>query len=305
MRARSVELLPVITALADLRRAPDHGAELLSQIPHGHLVRAARRSRDRRWVSVLAPDGLRGWTRSWSLGEARDAARSLESVGLFVTVPWIAVALANGDTRPLPLGSRVIQRSTRLARRARIAIELADGSEGEIDARHTRPEPAHAASLFVATESAFEASRATTTDWPWVFAELEAESVLDTARALLGVPYLWGGTSPGGLDCSGLVRLAFLAHGVPLPRDARDQAAALREFECARRPCRAGDLLFFGRPGAILHGAIAENARSCLHASGDVRRTRLDRPSLRDRELLKTWFLTVRPPYGARLKEQR
>ena len=52
-----------------------------------------------------------------------------------------------------------------------------------------------------------------------------AGAVLETARQYLGVPYVWGGESlaEGGLDCSGLVQLVFGAHGVDLPRVARDQ----------------------------------------------------------------------------------
>lgn len=52
-----------------------------------------------------------------------------------------------------------------------------------------------------------------------------AGAILDTARQYLGVPYVWGGESlaEGGLDCSGLVQLVFGAHGVDLPRVAKDQ----------------------------------------------------------------------------------
>ena len=71
-----------------------------------------------------------------------------------------------------------------------------------------------------------------------------AALAIDTALAQVGTPYLWGGTGPGGFDCSGLTRFAYASAGVSLPRTARDQHAAGPEVP---RPADAlpGDLLFF------------------------------------------------------------
>src|SRR5207237_7800243 len=55
-------------------------------------------------------------------------------------------------------------------------------------------------------------------------AALTSAAVLATARRFLGVPYLWGGCSPLGLDCSGFVQLVYRLHGIMLPRDADKQA---------------------------------------------------------------------------------
>ena len=61
--------------------------------------------------------------------------------------------------------------------------------------------------------------------------------------ALGGTPYLWGGITSGGIDCSGLVQLTFIMRGVPLPRDSRDQAGHGQVIEPGMQ--RPGDLLFF------------------------------------------------------------
>jgi cell wall-associated NlpC family hydrolase len=66
------------------------------------------------------------------------------------------------------------------------------------------------------------------------------------ARRQLGKPYIWGGTGPGGYDCSGLVMMAYRAAGVSIPRTSEDQWAGLRHVPAAR--VRPGDLVFF--PGA-------------------------------------------------------
>ena len=71
------------------------------------------------------------------------------------------------------------------------------------------------------------------------------------AQRLLDVAYIWGGLSAHGIDCSGLVHLAWRRFGVLLPRDADDQAAATTPVPLgAERP---GDLYFFARPGRKIH----------------------------------------------------
>lgn len=78
-----------------------------------------------------------------------------------------------------------------------------------------------------------------------------AGDVLAVAARLLDVVYIWGGVSAYGIDCSGLVHLAWRRFGVVLPRDADDQAQATTPVPLgAERP---GDLYFFARPGRKIH----------------------------------------------------
>ncbi|MFI7573225.1 NlpC/P60 family protein [Micromonospora sp. NPDC049497] len=78
-----------------------------------------------------------------------------------------------------------------------------------------------------------------------------AGQVLDVARRFRDLVYVWGGMSAYGIDCSGLVHLAWRRFGVTLPRDADDQAAATTPVSLgAERP---GDLYFFARPGRHIH----------------------------------------------------
>jgi cell wall-associated NlpC family hydrolase len=85
------------------------------------------------------------------------------------------------------------------------------------------------------------------------------------ARRFIGLAYLWGGLSRYGLDCSGLVHLAFRAAGVVVPRDAEDQHGAARPVELgAERP---GDLYFFAREdGHVVHVGFVTGTGRMLHA---------------------------------------
>lgn len=76
---------------------------------------------------------------------------------------------------------------------------------------------------------------------------------LSVARRLLGAPYRWGGTSVRGVDCSGLVHVAWRTLGVRLPRDAADQLASPRVQPVPLHWVQPGDLLFFARDGRPAH----------------------------------------------------
>ncbi|MBN4076495.1 C40 family peptidase [Gemmatimonas aurantiaca] len=87
-----------------------------------------------------------------------------------------------------------------------------------------------------------------------------AESILTATEELLGVPYLWGGRSSLGLDCSALVQLVYGLHGITLPRDSAEQCE--RGIEIAREELRPADLIF--SPG---HVVIYIGADKFIHAS--------------------------------------
>lgn len=87
------------------------------------------------------------------------------------------------------------------------------------------------------------------------------------ARERLGLPYLWGGTSPQGLDCSGLVHLVHRELGRVVPRDAHDQQAACRPVTVAE--AQPGDLYFFARDGEPAHHVgIVTGPGRMIHAAG-------------------------------------
>ena len=87
----------------------------------------------------------------------------------------------------------------------------------------------------------------------------------------LNTPYLWGGRSPFGVDCSGLIQMLFLVGGLQLPRDAWQQAELGSQVDFIDL-ATTGDLAFFdNEEGRIIHVGIILEKKRILHASGRVR----------------------------------
>lgn len=101
---------------------------------------------------------------------------------------------------------------------------------------------------------------------------LTKASVVSTTELFFHTPYLWGGVSSFGLDCSGLVQTAFRMCGISLPRDASQQVACGQEVPFGKH--QAGDMAFFSKINqrTITHVGILSGPTQILHASGRVRR---------------------------------
>jgi len=95
---------------------------------------------------------------------------------------------------------------------------------------------------------------------------LDKSLLIKNAKSYLSIPYLWGGKSTEGLDCSGFTQIIYKSAGVDLPRDSYQQAelGTLVSFE----DIEAGDLAFFQREGKIVHVGILLGNEKIIHACG-------------------------------------
>ena len=252
--AHAVVSLPAL----DLRLAPGHAAELGSQLLLGETVRILAPRRTDGWVRVRNDaDGYTGWVRDWGLVAATAARveRWRQRARGRVGMPLALVRAGRGSgssVSPVFFGNRLIAAR---AVKGWCAVELPDGRRG-----------------FLGADALARARR---------------PALMDRIASLFGVPYLWGGRTPAGYDCSAFVQQVLLEQGLSLPRDARDQCRRARRLAPSQAP-RAGDLAFFRRAGEpASHVGIALGGDLFVHSRGRVHVASLD-PSnaLCDKELV-------------------
>jgi hypothetical protein len=113
------------------------------------------------------------------------------------------------------------------------------------------------------------------------------EELLLNAYLYANAPYLWGGRSAFGIDCSGLTQMAYRLTGISLLRDASQQATQGRTLDFLAE-AQAGDLVFFdNEEGNIVHVGIYVRENRILHASGSVRMDGLDSTGIYNADLGK------------------
>lgn len=233
----------VRTALAPVYDEPRLSTAQISQYVLGQRLEVLARRQDD-WCRVRGEDGYVGWVhRGYLLPGSIDWARKWETAEEGESVVSLGASLLDDEDRilaRLPWGSRAVrQTARRLLLPGGTAGVLAPA--GEVVALNRLPDR-----------------------FP-----PRGESVIRTARLWLGSPYLWGGVSPAGVDCSGLIQSVFWMHGLGLPRDSGMQAA-VGEHLALKSPggFRAGDLLFFAENAEqVSHVAIAMGGGRIIHAS--------------------------------------
>lgn len=275
-------------SVANVRGKPDHAAEMVTQTLMGWPVRILKQKSG--WYLVhTEPDGYLGWIEELQMARMTpDERAAWDSSRLVVaTSPYTTVRSAASPTAE-PVADLVIGALLREngAAAGWTRVSLPDDRSGYV------------ASADVEEYDRWKSSRT-----------MSAAAIEQTARLFMGTPYLWGGTSSKGFDCSGFAKTVLHLNGIELPRDTDQQADAGQAvpLDDQLTQLRPGDLLFFGtrataeHPERISHVGIHIGNLEFIHASGLVRRNSLDpaspiySASLKGRLLRARRVLPLRP----------
>lgn len=246
----------VKVATACMRSTPAHSGEMVSQAVMGTPLRLI--GREGSWWLTETPEGYQGYIIGNAIAPKDSTAMATwrRSDRVMYTDHYTG-RIVSRDGRGTPVSDihagSVLQTIPSKVKDS-IDVVLPDGRSGRL------------ASRSVKHLSDFRHHR------------LNTQQLVDMARALMGVSYLWGGTTTAGMDCSGLVKICYLNQGIILKRDAGEQATTGTPLGDDFREYRQGDLVFFksATTGRIVHVGIYDGDGLYIHSSGRVRVNSLD-----------------------------
>lgn len=252
-------------SVSNNRFAPSHSAEMATQVLLGTPVQILKK--EQRYFLIRTPDNYLSWTEDAGIAEMdkKSYLKWLEADKVVFTALY-GQAYSSPSENSVPVSDLVAGNILKLIgqennfykvsypdnRIAYVPVKNATGYKKWI----SKPNPS-------------------------------ADAILSTAKTLVGIPYLWGGTSVKGLDCSGFTKTAYFLNGVILPRDASQQVlygeavdiykADTVNIDACLQNLKPGDLLFFAArknkvPNArITHTAIYMGEGKFIQAAGLVR----------------------------------
>lgn len=251
----------VNVSVSNLRVDADFSSEMMTQALMGMPVRVLQRDG---WYRIQTPDNYIAWVHRVGIHpvtkEELTAWNSAEKI--VVTSHYGFVYSEPNQTSQtisdVAAGNRLKWEGTK---GAFYKVAYPDGRQGYISKSISMPEKKWRASL-----------------------KQDAASIIRTAHTLMGVPYLWAGTSSKGVDCSGFMRTILFMHDIIIPRDASQQAYVGEHIDIAPDfgNLQPGDLIFFGRKATserkerVVHVGMYIGGKRFIHSQGDVRISSFD-----------------------------
>jgi len=228
-------------SIIPVRLTPLHQSEMVNQMLFGELCKII--DSEGEWLRVsLIHDSYEGWINETQLLKiSEDEFKRLNTIDPYHSLELVQLIKnkTNNQLFPLLLGSSLYAERTKAFR-------------------------------FNETDYIFEGNHSEP------LKSVERKQLLENAYQYLHAPYLWGGRSPFGIDCSGLAQMTYKLSGVNIYRDASQQVSQGDTINFLSE-AKKGDLAFFdNEEGEINHVGILISGNSIIHASGRVRIDQID-----------------------------
>jgi cell wall-associated NlpC family hydrolase len=231
----------VVVPAAPVRRKPNHRKEMVNQLLFGESVKVLKSNGDL-WVKIRSlHDGYEGWLTNTLLQEVDE--KTARAVSVYTTSDMLSAVTVEKKKIYVPVGSTLP------------LFESGKGKLGNVD--------------FIFSGHYFKRDEQ----------KPSAELVKQLTAKWLNAPYLWGGRTPLGVDCSGFAQVIFKLMGIDLPRDTWQQAQEGKPVKKLRE-AQMGDLAFFDNKEDIVHVGILIGVGQIIHSSGKVRIDQIDKKGI-------------------------
>jgi len=272
----SIQLLPttdlegktnglIKISVANLRGEGKHSAELVTQATMGTPVKILKNNEG--WTLIQTPDGYISWVDYGGVIGLTDAEfANWKAADKIIYLNPYGKSFEEADLKSQPVSDLV----------AGDILEVLSDKNGFYEVKYPDGQKA-----FVDKVEAMAYS-----DWV-ASVDQSGEDLVATAKKLMGLPYLWGGTSPKGVDCSGFTKTVYFLNGLIIPRDASQQVHTGKLIDSTKNfeNLVPGDLLFFGRKATdstgerIIHVGMWIGDQKFIHSMGNVHISTMDTTS--------------------------
>jgi cell wall-associated NlpC family hydrolase len=255
----------VQVSVGNVRSEPAQSAEMSTQVLMGTPVKLLEKAEGKNWYWVQMPDEYRGWIEGGAIARMDSVEfKQYKNQGPELIFTHFQGNIYSHASEKSEIVSELVWLDRLIGLKKNYGfweVILPTGEKGFV------------------REQDVQIYR----DWLFSNAEPTKNRILQAAHGLLGIPYLWGGTSVKGMDCSGFTKTVFQANGWVLPRDASQQAKEGILIDSTRNWANlaVGDLLFFGEKRSdgsykVVHVGLWEGNQAYLHASERTRRASMD-----------------------------
>jgi len=243
----------VVRSVENMFRSATEDTDVVSQALLGDNVKVLKKEKNAKgedWCQIETPDTYQGWVIASALRFLKPGEKPYAAAGrVFV----VSALLANTYREPDVTAHKPLKIAPISA-----VLEIV-GEKGERWLEVALP-CGHRAWVQKGDGDVREA--------PWTWPRLPVADTVALSKRFLGINYLWGGTSPLGLDCSGFAQLIYKMSGVPILRDADIQMTKSGLVEVPKGQEQAGDLIFFGRAiDRISHVGMMIDAENFINAT--------------------------------------